>query len=144
MKRLYRFLTILWIGLAIAGLSSCNQHADYEEIEGRLIIFEKPYKCQNWCNRNYYKVVAHFVTNEEISDSLILATLADTANSRYPHFKICGSLPKKYQESGIRRVSVSLKAEHGCLHTQEARLPEGADPYGDWYFYKLMSVNEIQ
>lgn len=145
MKSLFRFLPLLWVGLTGVGFVSCNSHTNHEEMmEGRLVVFEEPYKCQNWCNRHYYKVVAHFVINEEFSDSLILATLGDTAIKCYPHFKICGSLPKGYQDSGIQRVLVSMKANHGCFHTQEARLPTGADPYGDWYFYKLTSVNEIQ
>jgi hypothetical protein len=145
MKKLFRFLSILWIGFAGVWLISCNRHSNYEEtMEGRLVVLNEPYKCQNWCNKKYYKVVAHFVINEEFPDSLILATLADTAIKRYPHFKICGSLPKECQKPGVQRVSVSLKADHGCFHTQEARLPTGVDPYGDWYFYKLTSVNEIQ
>ena len=145
MKKLFRLLPILWIGLAGAWLFSCNGHTNQEEtMEGRLFILEEPYKCQNWCNRHYYKVVAHFVMNEEFSDSLILATLADTASTRYPHLKICGSLPKEYQKPGIQRVSVSLKADHGCFHSASIFAPTGADTYGGWYFYKLTSVNKIQ
>lgn len=145
MMRIFRFLPILWIGLAGAGLLSCNTHTNYEEtMEGRLVVLDKPYKCQNWCNGNKYKVVAHFVINEEFSDSLISAILPDTASTRYPHFKICGSLPKEYQEPGFHRVSVSLKSFHGCLHSASVVVPTGVDPYGGWYFYKLTSVNEIQ
>lgn len=145
MKKIFNFLPIIWIGLAGVGLLSCDTNSNYEEtMEGRLIVLNEPYKCQNWCNGNKYKVVAHFVINKEFSDSLILATLGDTARKYYPHFKICGSIPKEYQKPGIQDVSVSLKAVHSCIHMLEPLVPTGADPYGDWYFYKLTSVNEIQ
>lgn len=145
MNKFFSFLLLMWIGLTGIGFVSCHSNTDYEEtMEGRLVVLEKPYKCQNWCNGNRYKVVAHFVINKEPSDSLILMTPADSSSRVYPHFKICGSLPKGYQEPGIHRVSASLKSVHGCIHTQEAGLPAGADFNGDWFFYKLISVNEIQ
>ena len=145
MNSLFRFLPLLWIGLTGVGFVSCNSHTNHEEtMEGRLVVFEEPYKCQNWCNRNRYKVVAHFVINKEFSDSLILMTPVDSSNRGYPHFKICGSLPKGCQKPGIHRVSASLKSFHGCLHSASILVPTDADPYGAWYFYTLTSANEIR
>lgn len=144
MKKKLIILPLLAIVIAGIGFLSCNRNKCEEMMVGRLVVLEKPYECQNWCNGQYYKVVAHLVINDDISDSLILETPTDSAFNYYPHYNICGSIPKEYRNPGIYNVSTSLKAVHWCFHNNEARIPEGVDSMGHWYFYKLCCVDKNQ
>lgn len=136
MKKIIRILPILWIGLAGTGLLSCSHNKCDEMFVGKLIVLEKPYEWQNWCDRKYHKIVAHLVV-DEVSNR-------DTSSVYHSYFKICGSIPKEYNMPGEYNVSASLKPFHPCFHNQEASVPTGADPNGEWYFYKLSCVNKIQ
>lgn len=140
MKKINIFLPILWIGLAGVGLLSCNRNECEEMMVGRLVVLEEPYDCQNWCNRKYHKIVAHLIV-DEVSDN---SMSGNTSSVHYSHFKICGSIPKEYNKSGEYNVSASLRPFHPCFHNQEASVPTGADPNGEWYFYKLCCVDKIQ
>ena len=131
----------MWIGLTGIGFVSCHSNTDYEEtMEGRLVVLKEPYKCQNWCNGNRYKVVAHFVSNDNIPDSLSHDDSAIFIHC--PYFRIHGTIPKEFQNSGVQTVSLSLKPSHPCGHTLEIGVPFGADSVGGWNLYKISCVNK--
>ncbi|MBR4135528.1 MAG: hypothetical protein IKU03_03850 [Bacteroidales bacterium] len=140
MKKSLKFFTIVCIILAGIEHVSCDNNKCDGILTGKLVILEEPYKTQNWCNKKYYNIVAHFYVGDNIPDSF---SIEDTV-SMYSYFKICGPIPKKFQRAGVQTVAVSLKPYHSCFHTQEAIVPLGADPNGEWYFYRLSCVDIIK
>ena len=143
MKRKMKIIAIVWLLLAGIGLVSCVK-TNCELAESYKIVYlEEPYRYQNWCNKQYYTIVAHLIP-ENVPDSIIHDHNWRSPYSHYSHLKVCGFVPKEYQTGEIIEANISVKPYHPCGHNQWAGVPGGCDSVGGWLICKLSCIEKVE